>query len=291
LILVTGAAGTTGSEVVRLLAAKGARVRALVRDPDKAKRFSGPGVETVVADLERPATLDKAFKGVDKIFLVSSPDPRVSLLHGNAIDAAKRAGAKQIVRLSAVAASTSCPARLLKWHGEVDERLSRSGISYAILRPHFFMQNLLGMRASIQGEGAIYLPAKEAKTAAIDTRDVGAAAVAVLTSEGHSGRIYDLTGPESLDFAGIAAKLGKGLGRPVRYVDVPGDAAREALLAQGWPEFLADGFVEMLAFFATGAGADVTGTVEKLTGVKPRSVETFAKDYAGILSGPVGAEA
>ncbi|HSQ59748.1 MAG TPA: SDR family oxidoreductase [Acidobacteriota bacterium] len=291
MILVTGAAGTTGSEVVRQLSSKGLRVRAMLRDPDKAKRFSGPGVETVVADLERPATLDKAFKGADKLFLVSSPDPRVSLLHGNAIDAAKRAGVKQIVRLSAVAASTSCPARLLKWHGEVDERLSRSGISYAILRPQFFMQNLLGMRASIQRDGAIYLPAKETKTGAIDTRDVAASAVAVLTSEGHSGRVYDLTGPESLGFADIAARIGKAIGRPVAYVDVPPEAAREALLAQGWPEFLADGFVEMMGFFATGAGADVTGTVEKLTGAKPRSIDVFAKDYAGVFAGTVAAEA
>ncbi|HET7903256.1 MAG TPA: SDR family oxidoreductase [Candidatus Eisenbacteria bacterium] len=291
MILVTGAAGTTGSEVVRQLAGKGVRVKALIRDAEKAKRFPGPGVETVVADLERPATLDKAFRGVDKIFLASSPDPRVSLLHGNAIDAAKRSGVKQIVRLSAVAASTSSPARLLKWHGEVDERLSRSGISYSILRPQFFMQNLLGMRGSIQADGAIYLPAKETKTPLIDTRDVAAAAVAVLTSEGHSGRIYDLSGPESLGFAEIAARIGKAIGRTVTYVDVPGDAAREALLSQGWPEFLADGFVEMLAYFATGAASDVTNTVEKLTGVKPRTVDAFAKDYAGIFAGTVGAEA
>jgi uncharacterized protein YbjT (DUF2867 family) len=291
MILVTGAAGTTGSEVVRLLSAKGVRVRALVRDPGKTGRFSGPGVEAVVADLERPATLDKALKGVDKVYLASSVDPRVSLLHGNVIDASKRAGVKQIVRLSAIAASTSCPSRFLKWHGEVDERLSRSGISYAILRPHFFMQNLLGMRDSIRNEGAIYLPAKDAKTAAIDTRDVAASAVAVLTSEGHSGRVYDLTGPESLGFAEIAARLGKGIGRPVQYVDVPGDTAREAMLAQGWPEFMVDGFVEMLAFFATGAATDVTGTVEKLTGVKPRSVETFARDHASMFAGTVGAEA
>src|SRR5512138_1076143 len=121
MILVTGAAGNTGGEVVRQLAAKGIRARALIRNPEKAKNFSGPGVETVVADLEKPPTLDPALKGVDKVYLASSPDPRVGLLHGNLIESAKRAGVKQIVRLSAIGATTNHPAQLLKWHGEVDE--------------------------------------------------------------------------------------------------------------------------------------------------------------------------
>jgi uncharacterized protein YbjT (DUF2867 family) len=289
MILVTGAAGTTGSEVVRQLAAKGMRARALLRDPEKASRFSGPGVETVIADLERPASLDKALKGVDKIYLVSSVDPRVSLLHGNVIDAAKRAGVKQIVRLSALGAATNSPCRFLKWHGEVDERLSRSGLSFAILRPHNFMQTLLATKKTVQSDGAIYLPGKDARIAPIDTRDVAAAAVAVITSEGHSGRIYDLTGPEVLGYADMAKQLGEAIGRPVEYVDVSAEAAREAMLADGWPEFQADGYIELLALQATGVAADVTQTVEKLTGVKPRPFETFAKDYAGIFTGSVGA--
>ena len=291
MILVTGAAGTTGSEVVRLLAAKGLRVRALVRNPEKGKQFHGPGVEVVVADLEKPLTLDPVFKGVDKLFLVSSPDPRVGILHGNVIESAKRAGVKQIVRLSAINAAANAPSQLLKWHGEVDERLSRSGLSYVILRPHSFMQNFLGSRASIQGEGKLYAPMKEGKISPIDARDISAAAAAILTSEGHSGRIYELTGPESLTFAKIAEKIGAGIGRPVQYVDLPPDAAREGMVAAGYPAWLADALVEMYGYFATGAASDVSGSVEKLTGKKPRSVEVFAKDFAGVFAGKVAAEA
>ena len=291
MILVTGAAGTTGSEIVRQLAAKGARVRALVRNPDKAKSFSGPGVETVVADLEKPLTLDPALKGVDKVYLVSSVDPRVGLLHGNLIESAKRAGVKQVVRHSAFGASAHSTVQFLKWHGEIDERLSRSGLSYAILRPSFFMPNLFFFRATIQSEGAIYTPARDGKVVPIDTRDVASAAPAVLTSEGHSGRIYELTGPEAMGFARIAEIIGKAIGRPVKYVDVPPEAARESALAAGWPAWLADGFVDLMVGFAAGGSADVTGTVEKLTGKKPRTLEAFAKDYAGLFAGNVGAEA
>lgn len=291
MILVTGAAGTTGSEVVRLLAGKGIRVRALVRNPDKAKLFHGPGVETAVADLEKPATLDPALKGVDKVFLVSSTDPRVGLLHGNLIESAKRAGVKQIVRLSALGAAPNAPSQLLKWHGEVDERLSRSGLSYVILRAHFFMQNLLASRAGIQSEGKLYAPAKEGKISPIDARDISAVAAAVLTSEGHSGRIYELTGPEALTHAKIAEKIGEAIGRPVQYVDVPPDAAREGMIAAGYPAWLAEALVELYSYFATGAAADVSGNVEKLTGKKPRPLEVFAKDFAGIFAGKIPAEA
>lgn len=291
MILVTGAAGNTGSEVVRQLAAKGIRARALIRNPEKAKLFTGPGVETVVADLEKPVTLDAALKGVDKVFLASSVDPRVGLLHGNVIESAKRAGVKQIVRLSAISASPGSPVQFLKWHGEVDERLSRSGLSYAILRPSFFMQNLLGFRASIQSDGAIYGAFKEGKLAPIDARDVALTAAAVLTSEGHSGRMYELTGPEALPFAKIAEAVGRGLGRPVAYVDVPPDAVRANLLAAGWPAWMVDGFLELMAFFSGGGAENVNGTVEKLTGKKPRTVETFAKDFTPLFAGRVGADA
>jgi uncharacterized protein YbjT (DUF2867 family) len=287
MILVTGAAGTTGSEVTRLLASKGVRIRALVRDPEKAKRFPGGSVETVVADLEKPMTLDPALKGVDKVFLVSSVDPRMSLLHGNVIDASKRAGVKQVVRLSVLGASPNSPARFLKWHGEIDERLSRSGLSYSLLRPHSFMQNLLHARGSIQSDGAIYYPAKEGRIAPIDARDIAACAAAVLTSEGHSGRIYDLTGPESLSYAEIAATIGKAIGREVSYVDVPPEAAREAMLGMGFPEFVADGLIELMALYGAGTYADVTQTVEKLTNVPPRTLASFAKDFAGVFSGKV----
>ena len=291
MILVTGAAGTTGSEVVRILAAKGTRVRALVRNPEKGKQFHGPGVEVVVADLEKPLTLDPALKGVDKVFLVTSPDPRVGILHGNLIESAKRAGVKQIVRLSSVQASPNSPSQFLKWHGEVDERLSRSGLSYVILRAHYFMQNLLMMRGTILTEGKMYVPMKEGKLSTIDARDIAATAAAILTSEGHSGRVYELTGPEALSFGKMAEKLGAALGRPVQYVDVPPEAARGGLAAAGYPAWLVDGLTEMYVHFSAGGAADLSGSVEKLTGKKPRGFDVFAKDFAGIFAGKVAAEA
>jgi len=198
---------------------------------------------------------------------------------------------KQIVRLSALGAATNSPAQILKWHGEVDERLSRSGVSFSILRPHSFMQNYLALRGTVQSDGAIYLPAREGKIVAIDARDVAQTAVSVLTSEGHSGRIYDLTGPELLSFADIAEKIGNAIGRTVTYTDVPAEAAREAMLAMGRPEFVVNGFIELLGLYAGGALQDVTQTVQKLTGAPPRSFDTFASDFASLFAGKVGTEA
>src|SRR5262249_47422114 len=199
-----GAAGKTGGEVVRLLSARGIRIRGLVRDPERAKGLHGPGIEVVVGDLRRPATLDPAFRGADKLYLVSSPDPEVEILHVNAIEAAKRAGIRHVVRLSARGASQTTSQALLRVHGDVDEQLSRSGLSYTILRPASFFQNTLMDARSVAADGVIFGPSKDAGQAMIDCRDVALAAATILTANGHSGRVYELTGPETLTPSMIA---------------------------------------------------------------------------------------
>jgi uncharacterized protein YbjT (DUF2867 family) len=291
MIVVTGATGKTGGEVVRLLTAKGIRVRALVRSPEKAKGITGPGVEVAVGDLEKPATLDPAFKGADKIFLVSSPDLRVGLLHGNALDAAKRAGVKQIVRLSAFGAVPSSTAGLLRVHGEVDERLSRSGLSFTILRPHAFYQNLLWAASTVAAEGTLYSPVRDGAVGMIDNRDVALVAVQILLTETHSGRIYDFTGPEALTYEMIAERLGATIGKPVRCVDITPAATRAALLGMGLPEWLADALLELYAIWGSGKASGVSDSFEKITGKKPRAFDVFAKDFASVFAGNAEAAA
>ncbi len=283
MVIVTGAAGRTGGEVVRLLSTRGIRVRALVRDPARVKGLNGPGVEVVVGDLTRPATLDPAFRGTNKLFLVSSPDPDVETLHGNAIEAAKRAGIRHVVRLSAHSANQSSTPLLLRVHGEVDERLSRSGLSFTILRPHSFFQNTLFHAATVASDGVIY-GVQDGAIPMIDNRDVALAAAAVLTANGHSGRIYDLTGPEALTQTQVAEKLSVALDRPVRYMDVPREAFREGLRGK-LPEWLADAYLDLTLNYVSGRDCEMSDGFERITGKKPRPYDQFARDFASAFGG------
>lgn len=283
MVIVTGASGRTGGEVVRLLSSRGIRVRALVRDPARAKGLNGPGVEVVVADLTRPSTLDPAFRGADKLFLVSSPDPEVEKLHGNAIDAAKRTGVRHVVRLSARGASQTTPLALLRVHGEVDESLSRSGLSFTILRPDSFFQNTLMAAASVASDGVIYGPSRDGVSPMIDNRDVALAASTVLTGNGHSGRIYELTGPAALSYGTIAEKLSAALERPVRFEEIPVEKAREAMRAV-MPQWIADGYLDVVTAWPT-KDTELSDAFERITGKKPRPYDQFARDFAGAFGG------
>jgi uncharacterized protein YbjT (DUF2867 family) len=284
MVIVTGAAGRTGGEVVRLLSARGIRVRAMVRDATRTQGLKGPGVEVVVADLNKPSLLDPAFRGADKLFLVSSPDPDVDTLHGNAIESAKRTGIRHVVRLSVIGASPASPALLLRVHGEVDEKLSRSGLSFTILRPHSFFQTTLMYAPTIASDGAIFGVFKDGAIGAIDNRDVAMAAAAVLTGNGHSGRMYDLTGPEALTHPRIAEILSTVLERPVRYEEVPRERAREGLRGV-LPDWLAEALLDLNVLFATGKLAELSDAFERITSKKPRPYEQFARDFAGTFGG------
>lgn len=283
MVIVTGAAGKTGGEVVRLLSSRGIRVRALVRDPARVKGLSGPGVEVVVGDLSRPITLDPAFRGADKLFLVSSPALDVETLHGNALEAAKRTGIRHVVRLSARGATQGSPYLLLKVHGDVDENLSRSGLSFTILRPHAFFQNTMMSAATIAGQGVLYGTSAGIALSMIDSRDVAMAAASLLTGNGHSGRVYDLTGPEAISHTQIAEKLGAALERPVRFQEVTADQAREGLRAV-LPQWLADAYLDMSLSWSSKDG-ELTDAFERITGKKARPFQQFARDYAGAFGG------
>lgn len=283
MVIVTGASGRTGGEVVRLLSSRGIRVRALVRDASRAKGLTGPGVEVAVGDLSRPSTLDPAFRGADRLFLVSSPALDVETLHGNAIEAAKRTGIRHVVRLSARGAAQGCPQVLLRVHGDVDESLSRSGLSFTILRPHAFFQNTLLYASTIASEGVMYGPSSNGAISMMDSRDVALAASAVLTGNGHSGRIYDLTGPEPLSNGQVAEKLSAALERSVRFEEISADQAREGLRSV-LPEWLADSYLDLVMSWAA-KDAEVTDAFERVTGRKPRPFDQFARDFAGAFGG------
>ncbi|HET9250973.1 MAG TPA: NAD(P)H-binding protein, partial [Candidatus Eisenbacteria bacterium] len=184
MILVTGATGKTGRELVRLLTTSGARFRVLARNADKARDRLGAGVEIVTGDLGRPESLEPAMRGIERVFLLSSPDPGSPALQRNAIEAAKKAGVSYLVKMSAVDASTTSKSRFLRLHGEMDEALEKCGLTYTRLRPHSFMQNTLEFAPTISTQGVFYTP-PSAAVPVVDVRDIAAVACSVLLENGH----------------------------------------------------------------------------------------------------------
>jgi len=285
MILVTGATGNTGMEVVKQLRARGAKVRALVRNPDKAPTIAGGGVETAEGDLDKPETLAPALKGIEKVFLLSAADERQVEMQGNLVHAAKAVGVKHIVKMSSLGAALNSPVSLGRWHAQTEAQIEKSGIPFTHLRPHFFMQNMLMFAGSIAGERAFHAPMKEGKISLVDTRDIAAVAAAVLTTPGHEGKAYEVTGPEALSFSDLASKIGAATNRNVKYVNVSSDAAREAMRAMGMHQWMADALVSMYVIFAAGQASGVSEIVPRVTGRPGRTFDEFAKEHAHIFKG------
>ena len=286
LILVTGATGNVGSQVVKQLTSKGARARALVRDPGAASAMQGPGVDIVAGDFSQPETIAAALPGVDRVFLLSPPDPRQVEWQNHVIDSAQRANVKHLVKLSVLGADEHSPVSIAKWHWQTEQHLKPSGLPYTILQPHFFMQNLLGFAPGIAAEGKFYAPMKQGRIGLVDVRDIAAVAVAALTEDGHGGNTYAITGPESLSFDDIAEKLSRATGKPVTYVDVPPDAARQSMLGMGMPTWYVDDLIRLYEAFSSGRGEWVTDTVAAVAKKQPISFDEFARDYAQAFGKP-----
>jgi uncharacterized protein YbjT (DUF2867 family) len=279
MIFVSGAPGNVGTELVRLLSARGHQVRALIRRPEAAERLAFPGVETVLGDLTDRDSLERSLAEVDRVF-VNSAVGQVILAQTNLIDAAKTAGVGHIVKLSWIDASQSARAPLFaRSHAEVESHLRHSGIAYTIVRATVFMQNHLQLLAG-QGKGVIYGASGEGKASLVDARDVAAVAAAALTEAGHEGQTYMVTGPEALAKADVARIISKVTGRQVRYVNVSPEQMAENYHYLGWPHRWADELVAVEDLRVANRLATVTDVVERLAGKKPTSLEEFVREFA-----------
>ena len=285
MILVTGATGNTASGLIPALRSKGADVRALVREESKAQPLRDQGVEVMIGNLSNPETLDRPFAGVEKVVLITANGPDQATNGINAIEAAKRAGNPHIVRASGLVPAPAKETVIGRQLAEIEEKLKASGLPYTIIRPTFFMQNTMIAAQSVASQGVIYMPLKDGHIGMVDLRDIVEVDLKVLTSCGHEGKTYTLTGPESISIDDVAAGLSKALGKEIKYVDVPLEAGREAMVGMGVPEFVADGFIEVFKNFSEGGGDLTTHDVEFVTGNPPRSYETFARDFAQVFAG------
>lgn len=279
-VLVTGATGNTGSILVPALVDVGVDVRAFVRDKSKAKPLEDAGAEIVLGDLEEPDTIRPALEGVEKAYLLTWNGPPQAEHAHNVIEAAKEVGQPHIVRQSMWGSDNS---RVVQQGNQVEEELKASGLPWTLLRPTFFMQNFLMSAQSIASEGKMYWPLEDAELAMIDIRDIVDCAVAVLTEEGHIGKTYTLSGPEAITFHEVADALSEALDKDVDYVSVPEDAALESMLSMGMNEFVAQGYIELFEGFREGFADQPTEGVPTLKGSPARSIDQFAREFAGMF--------
>jgi len=260
----------------------------LVHDPAKVEALEKDGYEVAVGDLEEPDTLADAFDGVDILWLLTPASALEPSMGSNAVTAAKRAKVKHIVRNSAIKAAHDAPNRNGRLHALVEESVKASGIPWTILRPHYYMHNLLSSAASVASDGVLYMNMGDAPVGMIDARDVGVFAARVIENPArHAGKVYTPTGPESTTMAQASQSLSEVLGKPVKYVALPQASAREAMLGFGLPRWFVGNVVDYGTVYSGGWGDFVTGDFKEVTGHEPRSFKQFATDFAAVFGGSV----
>ena len=279
-IMVVGATGTVGSEVVHQLQEAGARPLALIRAGHRGPSAIHGQVDQVTADLDRPETVDAALLGVDRLFLLTRQTSRQLVQERAVIAAAARAGVGRVVKLSIFRADERSPLQIARQHAQAEQMLQESGLLHTVLRPVFFMQNLLTM---VRGD-VIATAVRDGRVAMIDARDIAAAAVAALISIPAEGRIHTLTGPEPLSFDRVADVLGRRMGRSIRHIRVPVEAVRERFHSSGAEPWFADDMAALHAMLADGYEDLVTSDVAALTGVPPTPLDRFAEDARDRLA-------
>src|SRR5438094_3213301 len=244
-LLVTGATGTIGRDVARQLSAKGVAVRAGVRNKARARKQFDADIALVPFDFENEKTFSSALESVEKVSLLPPLLPNQLKVMNTFVDAAKRAGVRHIVKLSAIGVDDATQPTAVKWHGANERHIREGGIAFTFLRPNSFMQNFITYFPP--RNGAIYLPWGNGTASFVDTRDIASVAAKALTSDGHGGRIYTLTGPATLGIAEVALILSQVTGREFKYVDVPEAAARDGMLQPGVPPWQVELVLELLA--------------------------------------------
>jgi uncharacterized protein YbjT (DUF2867 family) len=280
MILVT-TAGKVGSEAVLLLRQREVPVRALVRNPEKAKALADAGAEIAVGDLDAPASIDAAVAGITTVVLVSPGVPAQEL---NVIRSAARAGVGHVIKVTSNASADSPIARR-RWQTEIEAGLAASGLTHTLLRSNAYMQNVLALAPAIAKTSGFGSSAGQGRVGMIDARDVGAVAAEIAAAPAsHTEKTYRLTGPELISNYDVAEALSKLLGRTITYRELCFDEDRDRMIRAGVPEPIAEMNAQAFSMVADGDAEWVTEDVPSLLGRPARSFEQFAADYASAFS-------
>lgn len=284
MILLSGATGKTGKQLVNLVLAGNLPARALVRDPAKAAELRARGLEVVVGDLLDDTALTRAMNGIERAFLLTANAENQYLLEKRFIDAAKAAAVAQVVKLSAIGANSQSGAILKRYHGQAEDYLRQSGLTHTIIQGGFFMDNLLNCAPSIARESRFSLPMGSGQAGVVDLRDVAEAAYTTLTQPGHDNQTYLVTGPELLSFDAMAGIMSAVLDREVTYLDIPEANLRTQMQAAGLSDWYITAVLQLFALNRQNQNAKITDAFTTITGKAPRSLRRFMQDHRAAFS-------
>jgi uncharacterized protein YbjT (DUF2867 family) len=281
MFLVTDVTGHVGRAVLAELANQPVAVRALLQEPVDLP-IKAPNIEAVRTDPEDPTSLQRAVEGVEAVFLASQFSPHIAEAHLKIANAAKAAGVKRFVQLSTIGANPQmCCARMLRWLGQAETGVAACpDVAVTRLRPSYMLQMLFEFAPTIAQQGLIAGPFRSTQWSWVDARDVAAVAVAALKDPSHAGRIYTVTGSESLSFPQIADRLSHILGKPVRYHDITANEARGWLQGKGLSPVMIEAKLEFWDACASNMlSVAPNSVVQEVTGRPPRTLEDFIHDY------------
>ena len=286
---ITVNSGNIGTRVALELARLGHQITLAVRTPKPNADWDRLGIRQVPFDINDVASMERALAGSEAFFSVTPLVQNLIEAGSRAILAAKRAGIRKIVRVSALGAGPGTPAQLPRWHYEVERMLETSRIPYTVLRPASFMQNYLrdGIPETIKNRNAFNSPLVDARVSLIDARDVSSVAARVLMETGHHGRHYELTGGESLSNEEIANFLSVALSRRINHIPITMVKTRENLLSRGKPVWEVDLLTELHAINKAGRSAIIKPDVETILGRKPYAFQKFVRDHLSAFGAPV----
>jgi len=277
MILVTGATGTVGREVVIQLLAAGEQVRGMTRNPSTAKLDAR--VELVKGDFAAPDTLAKAVDGVERVFSLTF-GPQTGTHERDLAGLAKKAGVRHIVKLSAMGGDGETKNAIRKWHEQGEEAIKETGISWTVVRPGGFMSNALHWCETVRTQGKVFSNYGDGKLPSVHPRDIAAVAVRALTSDGHERKTYHLTGPEALSVGEQVDILSEVLGRRIEYVPITDEVARKGMEKAGMPALLIDALIPFATFIRSGRAAEVLPTVEEVTSRPALTFLDWAREHA-----------
>ncbi len=279
-ILIVGGTGTVGRELLKVLSSRNITPRVLLRPGSNLPAAVEKRVEIVRGDLSDTESLRSALEGVEQVFLLSRDQAQQAELEQNLIEQAEELSVRRIIKSSAFAAGLNPPVGYGVNHARVEERLMNSRLQWVIQRPFVFMQNFLDVAELVNNKGILPLPFGQARIALVDARDVALAAGTLLLEPQINGKIFELTGPESLGIAECTLTLSEVLQKKITYRSPPFWFAGLMMRMQGVSSWDVRMRKQLFKMVRDGGEANTTGDFESICKTKPRDFRTFAMDYA-----------